>query len=552
MRATADENDVRIKAYAGSTGVLLALNVASNKRDGLLGFAIRRIAHATNDKSWLTGSLHFAGFHHNPSYPINSNVAPIQKFRWSDYRIYPDQEYSYEVHPVYGQPGQLVLEDGPTVTVKTASLESGEQRVLFNRAAAASQAFSRKFGYYEAQLKAAQRARQPVPPMPPAALEWLSRGVLEQILGFIARAQDATWGLDIAIYEYELPAIVQAVEAAHARGAKVRVVYHGKKNDEQAVINRNNLAGLPTEIQHGRLTSKLCHHKYMVLSRIVNGQYQPQMVLCGSTNFTENGVYRQANLVHVLEMPDIAAQYLGLFEVLFNGADTRATRRYINQHNPFDAQSPLFASFSPRSGLTDLSAVVTAVQNARRDVLFCTVFKLYEPLLEALYGAPNDGVLRYGLQNTRSRITGVHTDRTASFSAAAYLTTGLEGFLRETTAGQRGNILVHTKVVIIDFTSDHPTVISGSHNLSEPASSGNDENMLVLRGNTDVADIFGCELMRLYEHYRFRFNLAESRRSGGAAGNKPLVLDSTSAWTDRYYGGDLLKTLDRVRFAGLF
>lgn len=551
MRATADENDVRVKAYAGSTGVLLAMNVAENRRPGLLGFAIRRLNHANGDKSWLTGTLHFPGIKHNPAYPINSNKAPIQKFRWSDYRIYPNQEYSYTVHPVYGAPGDLDVQPGPTVTVKTVPVDSGEQRVLFNRAAAASQAFTRKFPDLDDQILAAQKAKLPPPPLPQAALDWLSRGLLEQILGFIALAADKKWALDIAIYEYELPAILQAIEAAHARGVKLRIVYHAKNNDEQTAINRANLAGLPPEIQRARVTSRLCHHKFIVLSRVKRGKRYPQAVLCGSTNFTENGVYRQANLVHIVEREDIASQYAGLFEVLFGGATPAQTRQYINVNNPFTPGAPLFAAFSPRSGLTDLKSIVTAVQNARRDVLFCTAFRLYEPLLDALFGAPNDGVLRYGLQNTRSRISGVHTDRTASFTAAAFLSKGLEGFLRESTVGQRGNILVHTKVVIIDFTSDDPTVISGSHNLSEPASSGNDENLLVIRGNTDVADVYGCELMRLYEHYRFRFNLAEQHRGDGQA-RKPLTLDPTNAWTERYYGGDLLKTLDRLRFTGLF
>ena len=40
--------------------------------------------------------------------------------------------------------------------------------------------------------------------------------------------------------------------------------------------------------------------------------------------------------------------------------------------------------------------------------------------------------------------------------------------------------------------------------LSKSASEGNDENFLIVHGNTDVADCYGCELMRLYDHYRFR------------------------------------------------
>lgn len=67
-------------------------------------------------------------------------------------------------------------------------------------------------------------------------------------------------------------------------------------------------------------------------------------------------------------------------------------------------------------------------------------------------------------------MTGYHKDRTAQFVATAFLGEGLEGWLREGTAGQKGNILIHTKLVVLDFTSEHPVVISGSHNLSTAAS----------------------------------------------------------------------------------
>ena len=37
MRAKATRNGIRIKAYAGTTGILLAMNVTSHKRKGLHG-----------------------------------------------------------------------------------------------------------------------------------------------------------------------------------------------------------------------------------------------------------------------------------------------------------------------------------------------------------------------------------------------------------------------------------------------------------------------------------------------------------------------------------
>ena len=153
-----------------------------------------------------------------------------------------------------------------------------------------------------------------------------------------------------------------------------------------------------------------------------------------------------------------------------------ATRKWISKNNPIDASSALFAGFSPRSGGADLAEFIRVIGGADRDLLFATAFALPDDLLNALLGAEHDDVLRYGIQNTASRITGFHADRTAEFTATALLTNGLEGWVKEGLKGQRGNLLVHLKAIVANFPSDTPVVISGSHNLSASASNGTDEN----------------------------------------------------------------------------
>ena len=265
----------------------------------------------------------------------------------------------------------------------------------------------------------------------------------------------------------------------------------------------------------------------------------------GDGNFTANGVYRQANVVHVLDDASIAASYLQTFEQIWaQPDDIGVTRDWITEHNPMSPQQPVFAGFSPRTGGADLQAFVQIISAAKKDVLFVTAFSLPDAILNALLGQPHDDVLRYGLQNTASRITGFHADRSAEFAATALLNTGLEGWLRENMKGQKGNLLVHTKAVVTDFTTDTPTIISGSHNLSVSASNGNDENYLIIRGDTDLADRYGLELLRFYEHYRFRYfakKLALKQVS-------PLAVDDH--WTNDYYIEGDLRQLSRLRFAG--
>lgn len=543
-----DGDTFRVKAYAGTNSVLLAFDLDKARKPGFLGFAVEQ-KESGKPWQWLLNSLTFPGKKHTlPKWGATpSNLAPIQKFRWADYSIEPGTTCSYRIHLAYSDPqapGQPVLGEALKVQVKTDDGKPKDHRVHFNRAVAASQSFGRKFSELDKLLS--EKKTLSIEDWPAAPREWLENGLLDSILGFIGRAVDATWALDVAIYEYELKAIVEAVNAAHKRKVNVRVLYHAKAGDEQTVQNEDSLKSIPKANKRGRVTNKIFHDKFIVLSKLdAAGQRVPQTVLCGSTNFTENGVYRQANVVHVADDQDLAAKYLELFNVVWDKpTDVPATRKWINAHNPIDPAGKLFAGFSPRSNKVDLAEFVNIIKAADKDVLFATAFKLPDDILNGLLGAANDSVLRYGIQNTASRITGFHADRTAEFTAPALLTKGLEGWVKEGLRGQRGNLLVHTKVVVANFTTDHPVIISGSHNLSVPASNGNDENFLIIRGDTDLADRYGLEILRFYEHYRFRYYAKKLKLKEA----RPLAVDDS--WADDYYKPWHLKESARLRFCG--
>ncbi|KAF0866016.1 phospholipase D-like domain-containing protein [Pseudomonas sp. LD120] len=540
-----NQDDFRVKAYAGTNGVLLAMDLDASRRRGLLGFAIEK---QTGSKPWLFlfNSLTFPGKAHTfPQFHATpSDQAPLQKFRWADYAVNPGATLNYRVYLVYGSSDAPQLGESLALSITADNGQPAGQRVIFNRAVAASQAFSRKFPELDAQLGANKKL--PIEAWPDAPRRWLENGLLGELLGFIQRATDAHWALDIAIYEYQLQAIVEAVNAAFDRGAQVRVLYHAGPGDDDTVQNQASLQHLPDANKRGRVTHGIFHDKFIVLSRLDgSGQRQPAAVLCGSTNFTANGVYRQANVLHSLDHPPMAGEYLQVFEQIWAAPnDVGATRRWLTQHNPMQADAPLFAGFSPRSGQGDLDQFVTIINDTRRDLLFATAFALPERLLDALLGQPHDDVLRYGLQNTASRITGFHADRSAEFTATALLNQGVEGWLKEGLKGQKGNLLVHTKAIVSDFTSEAPVIISGSHNFSVGASLRNDENFLIIRGDTDLADRYGLELLRFYEHYRFRYYAKQLALKQV----RPLAVDDS--WSNDYYREGDLRQLSRLRFSG--
>ena len=87
---------------------------------------------------------------------------------------------------------------------------------------------------------------------------------------------------------------------------------------------------------------------------------------------------------------------------------------------------------------------------------------------------------------------------------------------------------IHSKVLIIDPLSDDPLVCSGSANFSKNSLTANDENMLLIRGNTRVADIYMTELDRIFRHFRARDIINQQAAAGSK--NDPLLLDPTDNW----------------------
>lgn len=161
------------------------------------------------------------------------------------------------------------------------------------------------------------------------------------------RAKDDRWAIDMAIYEIELREVVDLLHDARRRGVKIRIVYHSKPKDHQTHVNEEFLKRLPNSVKRARITSSIFHQKFIVLSRLgAGGTRRPVSMLTGTTNFTPNGVYRQANVIHIIEDGSLAGEYLNLFNLLFEGSDARRTKQYINKENPI-VESRQQVIFSP-------------------------------------------------------------------------------------------------------------------------------------------------------------------------------------------------------------
>jgi len=82
-----------------------------------------------------------------------------------------------------------------------------------------------------------------------------------------------------------------------------------------------------------------------------------------------------------------------------------------------------------------------------------------------------------------------------------------------------GHAIIHDKIIVIDpLDEKHCTVITGSHNLGYKASYCNDDNLLIIEGNRELAISYAVHVIDLYDHYLMRARLEEKIRKDILAG----------------------------------
>lgn len=112
-------------------------------------------------------------------------------------------------------------------------------------------------------------------------------------------------------------------------------------------------------------------------------------------------------------------------------------------------------------------------------------------------------------------------------------------FLKEELERQSGDgfvFYIHTKFLLVDALPDNPLVCTGSANFSGDSLTANDENMLLIRGETRVADNYLTEFDRIFRHFYSRDVINQIAKTGGKA--KVGTLDTTDAWTRGYFAAD--------------
>lgn len=555
MRARATNGDLSVHAVAGTYVVLLGINIQDGSAllNGLIGFAIHKTRHATNKAGWLSGQKTFrnAGAPQTPAQLHSSREQPLQAFYWADYAAEAGHDYTYRVVPVYGAPGAL-REGAPVeVRVQAEAEAAGVHDIYFNRGAAASQAYARRF-----QNRPPDRAANP------EAYPWLSRGLEEALLAFIAQAAGPGWSLRAAVYEFHYQPVLDAFRRAADRGVDVAIVYDAKSGAEKPRARNEKAiaqAGLencctPREAN----PSYIAHNKFIVLLR----SGQPVAVWTGSTNVSEGGIFGHSNVGHVVRDAGIAGRYLEYWTQLEKDPAGSALRDWTDHRTPVPRRpraSGIVPLFSPQSSLEALEFYAGLMDGAQSSVFFTAAFGVNRLLRRVL--AKDKPYLRYLLLEREDKddpdepdIALYKRDRENLIAVGSHLTDDVlekwvaENFAKEELTGTNKHVkYVHTKYMLVDPLGANPIVVTGSANFSNASTTNNDENMLVIYGDTRVADIYLGEFMRLYTHYRFRAFALQAQREGRTP--EKLYLSDDDSWLQLYYRPGWVKYQERMLFA---
>lgn len=126
---------------------------------------------------------------------------------------------------------------------------------------------------------------------------------------------------------------------------------------------------------------------------------------------------------------------------------------------------------SPNGGTTD--AIVSEIGRAKQEILIQAYSFTSEPIMKSLLDAHRRGVKVVTVLD--------RSQRTAKYSGATFLSNfGIPVFIDNQHA------IAHNKIMIID----RQTLITGSFNFTAAAEKKNAENLLILKGNPALVEMY--------------------------------------------------------------
>ena len=560
----------QVFAVTGVNTISFGIDATEAAKKGLLGFAVER-----KDPEGVTKTI--SGFkvfkslipEPDPTTRVKTDEHPVQSFVWDDFTAQPDSHYEYAFVPMKGKPGALQRQKPVVIGVDTEPQFSKlESDVFFNRGVASSQAYTREFGNVSPdRLPIGKRER---------AEQWLSRELDEALLRFIANAQKGD-ALRCCFYEFRYHPVLDALKEAIDRGVDVKIIIDAKNNgsgDKGAFPRDDNFefikdARIPKAnvIPREARPNSIQHNKFMVLLK--GKKRVPTETWTGSTNISDGGIHGQTNVGHWLRNAKVSERFLAYWTLLSEdpGAadgDELATAKEKNASlkiavgdlndvpDSVDAiEKGVTPVFSPRAGRTILDVYFDLIDTAKNSGFITLAFGVNKDFKEKLVAHTADSQIVFLLlekqdapkKNAKDAFVALNATNNVYQAFGSYLDDPLYQWARETNTKKlqlnQHVSYIHSKFLLRDPLGKDPIVVTGSANFSNASTNENDENMIIIRADKRVADIYFTEFNRLFNHYYFRAVHQTTSKAGFGDANASLFLDEDDSWIEKYQPGKL-------------
>jgi phosphatidylserine/phosphatidylglycerophosphate/cardiolipin synthase-like enzyme len=497
-----------------------------------------------------------------------SDAWPFRCFSWTDHSVEPGDSVSYRVVPVLpGAPAvrEDMASDWSDVR-KVGTPRGATYQAYFNRGFVISQFMSRYLDKHYPGLdrdKALRKFKADIG----AHLEdevraFLSGQIRTTMLGFLDGIAKGSGHLYAALFELGDEELVAALERlgprAHlvlANGSieikkknkkAVETTAQARERDENEDARKRLLAkGVEVEA-HSRFVSPkpLAHNKFAVMTTAAG---KPTSVWTGSTNWTTTGLCTQLNNGLLVKDADVARLYLDQWHALRDAGSAHPSELVTANDTPgpvgVDRPGKVRASvhFTRAHDRVDLAALGDIVMSANEGVLFLMFIPgasgALKNVLELADKKPKllvRGVVSQLPEGRADEKTGKSTTlrvsvvggpvpamgrpRTVDVVQPEGMAHPAAGWAVETTRkqflGDIGHAIIHSKVIVVDPFSKDPTVVTGSHNFSISASEDNDENFIVVRGDTALAEAYAVNVESAWRHYAGRIGNPHARLRG--------------------------------------
>lgn len=284
----------------------------------------------------------------------------------------------------------------------------------------------------------------------------------------VDRLADATLRVDAALYRLNSTPIADALIEARRRGVVVRIV---TETDyiEEAQVKRLQDVEIPVVDDDGR--EGFMHHKFVVIDE--------RYVWTGSYNTTYNGAYRNNNNVMFIDSVSLAYNFTQEFRELFLQTRTEKSSGALVVYPEvvLSDGTQISTYFSPENDIAP--SLLKEIGAAKKSIHFMAFSFTQDALGSAILDCFGSGI----------EVQGVFEQQQVS-QYSEYERMKKAG-LRVVRDKNRGDM--HHKVIIVD----EETVITGSYNFSKNAEKRNSENLLIIKGNPDIAQAYLTEFDRV-------------------------------------------------------